>query len=155
MKNLTPKTEKKLYKLATKVLPNLVNQLMYDSDGYYTLFEEYVINKENDAYTVRRYRDESTLIFGNLRHAAAWCILDKHNKLNESRRLLELDARLTSVAADKKNHIRLTFKGDNKEINNDKYLQDEAKEHGFKYEIDKYITMAKHCQQRGFKNEFK
>lgn len=142
-------------KIEKLVTPSLLKCTFFNNDdGSYTLFEEYIITKNNDTITVYRYRDEKIYTFNKIKHAVVWAILDKHNKFYEASRVLELDLKLESVNVDKLIHRRLK-----KSKNHDfllysvKYEQDVERQNKFQHEIDKYIMTAKICQEQGFQNE--
>lgn len=144
-----------LQSLEKFVTKDLAKKLIYTVDDKYVLFDQYVIDKDNDIYIVYRHRDERVFHFNKLRNATAWIILDKSNKFYEARRVLELDLTLSSILVDKTVHSKLL-----KKCNLDSYLiyttklqNDNIRQKKFQNELDKYITMAIICQQRGFENE--
>lgn len=150
------KQHDKISEMVDRIIPELTSRLIYDTeDGNYVLFNEYVICKNNGQYQVFRYRDDNKFVFGSLRNATAWSILDWYNKIIESRRVLELDKLISSIKVDQLIHKKLQTKGnlENREINRDKLLHDLDKQNRFQHELDKYIIMAKTCQQKGFENE--
>jgi hypothetical protein len=139
-------------------IPELAGNIIYNTvDGCYVLFEKYFITKKEDYYVAYRHRDDKIYEFSSLRNAATWSILDSNNKIFESSRVLMLDASITSVKVAKQIHTKLQFKGDKsqREISFNKLQQDLADHRRFQYELDKYIILAKQCQQRGFENELK
>jgi len=139
-------------------LPELAGNIIYNTvDGCYVLFEKYFITKKEDYFVAYRQRDDKIHEFSSLRNAAAWSILDRNNKIFESSRVLMLDASITSVKVAKQIHTKMQFKGDKslREISFNKLQQDLADHRRFQYELDKYIILAKQCQQRGFENELK
>lgn len=125
-----------------------------NDDGSHTIFEQYEIHQDKHKVTVYRYRDEKTFVFHKMKHAIAWTILDRSNKFYETARILELDLKLESVAVDKLIHSKLK-KNKNFDflLYSVKYEQDIERQNKFQREIDKYIIMAKMCQERGFQNE--
>lgn len=139
----------------TKVSPKLLNQIIYIDDNKYVLFEKYEIVKHRDHYSVFRRADEKRFSFNKLKNATTWAILDKHNKLNEARRVIELDLKLESVKIDRAIHAKLSKKKDLEYalVHMDKLQQDIDRQSRFQSELDKYIIMARSFQQRGFENE--
>lgn len=137
------------------VTPQLLNCLIYhDEDGSYKLFEQYQIVKKDNMFIVHRYRDEKQFQFFKLKHATAWSILDKYNKFHEANKILELDLKLESVKVDKLIHAKMKKKSKHDYlIHIIKYDQDVLRQNKFQRELDKYIVMAKMCQERGFQNE--
>lgn len=144
-----------IHSLEKFVTPDLVKNLIYSVDNKWILFEKYSIEKQQEVYKVLRYRDEKQCSFGKLRNAAAWIILDKYNKFFEANRVLELDLKLSSILVDKFIHNKMLKKGDfeNFLLYSTKIQDDVLRHKKFQNELDKYITMAQNCQQKGFENE--
>lgn len=146
----------KLSELVVKVIPSLLSNLIFDTDeGHYVLFNQYYIQKVDNYYQCHRYTDDYKQFFSSLKNATTWSILDKYNKIYEARRVIELDSLLAGISVDKSIHKKLKSVGnlENREINRDKLLFDLMKQNRFQHELDKYIILAKTCQQRGFENE--
>jgi hypothetical protein len=134
---------------------SLINCVIYpENNNTYVLFEKYVLTKQKDNVVVFRYGDEKTFLFNRVKNATAWAILDKHNKFYEAGRILELDHKLESINVDRMIHSKMR-KGTLEEymIYTTKHDQDILRQNTFQRELDKYITMAKICQERGFQNE--
>lgn len=129
--------------------------LIYEEDDGYVLYEKYKIQKNTQGYTTHRYTDGSTREFSKLRTAASWAILDRYNKIVEARRLCELDGSISSLAAEIMVHKKLQRSKnlETREINRDKYLVAIDKQKRFQWELDKYIILAKKCQDKGYENE--
>lgn len=141
--------------LQTLLTRDLMKNLIYTIDDKHVLFGQYVIDKNKDVYTVYRYRDERAFQFNKIRNATAWVILDKFNKFFEANRVLELDLKLASVLVDKCIHTNMLKKSNLESymLYTAKLQDDNIRQKKFQNEIDKYITMAINCQQRGFENE--
>jgi hypothetical protein len=141
-------------KISKLVTPTLLNCLIYNDDDSYVLFEKYKIFKTKGVFVVYRHRDEREFTFNKIKNATVWAILDKHDKFYEANRVLELDLLLESINVDKAIHQRLK-----KNLKSDyllysvKYEQDLIRQNKFQHELNKYITVAKICQERGFQNE--
>lgn len=131
------------------------NIFIYDTNDGYILFDRYKMQKFDDFVQVERFSDGKIIDFSSSKNATTWCILDRYNKIIESRRVLDLDRFITSLRVEMAQHKRLQKVGtlETKEINRDKYLQDLDKQKRFQWEIDKYIKMAKICQNKGYQNE--
>jgi hypothetical protein len=91
----------------------------------------------------------------SIKHASAWCILDHYNMIPEAKLVAQLSRNLDSISAEVLIHSRLQRRGeaDFREINRHKYIQAVGKQKQFQVEIDKYIKLAKKCQDRGYQNE--
>lgn len=145
----------RLEAMAGKAMNDLLKNLVYENDGMYIMYEQYYISKNGHAYEVYRHRDDTKRSFNRLRNAAAWCTLDYYGKLYESSRVIYLDQKLESLEIDKTIHARQKNKSDidMRGIAIVKYQHDLHSQKIFRGELDKYIIMAKMCQQRGFENE--
>jgi hypothetical protein len=143
-------------KMVRSVYKDLLKTLIYTNEsGDFILFEKYVIHKRKGHYEVEKTNVAHQLQFTSVKNAATWAILDHHNKIVEAKRVCELDAALTSILVDKGIHMKLQSSGslESREINRDKFLHDVHRQNRFRQELDKYIIMAKSCQERGFKHE--
>ena len=146
-------SSEKITEIASKVFPHLRDCLFYinEQDGY-VLFGKYTINQSG---SVIRHRDERIFHFNSVRNATVWCILDHNNKFYEATRVLELDSKIVSTGIDKEIHSRLKKRGDveMRIINSAKLQSDHDRERLFHSEMNKYIIMARDCQQRRFEHE--
>jgi hypothetical protein len=149
------KMDESLHKLMSLVTPNLLNNIIYTDDHGYVLYDKYFITRASDIYNVTRNSDGSVLTFSKLKHAASWAILDKYNKIFQARRLVELDSSLSSLQTEILIHKKLKRQGtlESKEINRDKYLVNLDKQKRIQGELDKYIMLAKLCQDKGYQYE--
>lgn len=131
--------------------------IIYTDESGYVMYNLYTVQKSQGGYTVVRYTDGKTIEFNKLRNAASWAILDRWNKIVESRRVVELDAVIGSLATEQVNHRRLqgAGNGETREINRDKYLNCLDRQRRFQWELDKYIKVAMSCQEKGYQNELK
>lgn len=148
--------DERLTYFSSILLNSTKNVLIYQcDDGEIVLYEEYFIRKKSKGAEVYRYRDDQYFMFANITTAMSWAILDWNNKIFEAKRLLELDRKLSSIAVDIMIHKKLAKHKslEISDINKDKLSRDVEKRQAFQYELDKYIILAKTCQQRGFENE--
>lgn len=151
---MTNQTFEVVGNLAKKLLPDLLNFLIYQADdGRFILYDEYYILKSKNFCSVHRIRTNEYFEFSSLRNATTWCTLDWFNKINEARQVMNLDKLLTSVKIDKQNHTRLKSKGtlEQRSISSAKLLSDIFRQKQFQAELDKYIILARKCQEKGFK----
>lgn len=142
-------------KLIEQVAPAMEKYIIYDVDNSYILYDKYQITKSGIMWNVERFRDGVIKEFNKLRHATAWAILDNYGKYHESRRIADLDGALVSIISEIMLHKKLQWSGrpDIREINRDKYLVSSDKQRQIQWELDKYIHMAKICQEKGYQNE--
>lgn len=149
-------TDRALSTLISTIRPELWGNLVYQNDNHsYVLFNKYILIKTQNGCCVTRHSDENKFLFSSLKIATAWCTLDRYNKIIESRRVQELDNSISSAIAEKINLNRLRGRAnpEQKEIYRDKLLQIVSHQKQFQWELDKYIILAKKCQQRGFDHE--
>lgn len=128
-------------------------KLIIDTPTGYLLFNRYNLDRSSGAWRAVRISDGYSEQFCRLRYATGWCILDRYNKIVDAKCLLEANRRLTSLEAEIQVHTRLQRSGGQREINRDKYLVAIDKHKRFQIEIDKYIKVAKNCQDKGYQNE--
>lgn len=142
-------------KLEEYINSNFGQNLIFDTPDGYILFRKYKITIDRHNYIVERRSDGCQLVFSNLRHATTWCILDHYNKIPESKLMLQLSKNLDSITTEILIHRNLQVKGsaDFREINTHKLQSALARQKRFQFEADKYIKLAKICQDRGYNNE--
>lgn len=145
----------RLEKLLHAVAPELSNYLIYGDGSEYVLYDQYSIIENSGCYTVKRISDGRIHQFSRLKTAASWAILDKYNKIIEAKRILELDNLISAIDAELLVNKKLQKRGplESREISRDKYLVNIDKQKRFKWELDKYIMVAKKCQDKGYQNE--
>lgn len=134
---------------------NLLSHIIYEEGNGYILYEKYRITKGDGEYLAERFTDGGVKSFSKLRWAATWCILDRYNKIIESKRVLELSLLIESANAEILLHHRLkkSANAELREISKSKYFSTVDKQKRFQWELDKYIILAKKCQERGYQNE--
>ena len=145
----------RLEAMAGQAVNDLLKHLVYEDNGNYVMYEKYYIVKRKHDCEVYRYTDDTRRTFNRLRNAAAWCTLDHYNKFYEAQRVIYLDQKMESLEIDKAIHDRHRKIGDldARGIAMVKHQHDIYSQKIFRGELDKYIIMAKTCQQRGFENE--
>lgn len=94
--------DSKLSKVVSKQFMNeLADIAIYrEVDGSYHLFNKYCIRKQGEGYTVTNNCGDIAHTFYNLKNAASWCIFDKRDNFYKSRRMIELDRRLSGTEVD-------------------------------------------------------
>jgi hypothetical protein len=134
---------------------NLSQKIIIDTSTGYLLFGKFELRKADGAWVVIRLTDGLKINFCRLRYACAWCILDRYNRIQDAKALLEVNRRLSSIEGEIQLHkkLQVVCRGEQREINRDKYLVAIDKHKRFQFEIDKYIKLAKNCQDRGYQNE--
>jgi hypothetical protein len=134
------------------LMPNMIWQ---NETGVYEVFGHYRIVSEQAGFRVFCSATDVGL-FNSTRTALSWCIADKYQSYNLARELLETDQKLGCL---------------NYDIAVRAALADRSKQHSFRETVgskletkiihkkqlenrlNKCISWAKYCQQRGFNNE--
>jgi hypothetical protein len=145
----------KLQEIAEVVLPKILKRIIVDTNDGYVLYNQYFIFKKNNYINVLRRGDEREFQFFKLKHAIAWAILDNKFMMHEATKLHEIDNLLCGLDFEKKVHEKLSKKGTIEQylIQTAKVQMITHKQLTFNNELDKYIKVAKLCQQKGFENE--
>ena len=117
------------------------------------MFGKYSVIKTKDLHKVKRKTDDTVREFRNSKAAAAWCILDKTNKVVEANRLLELDHRISSLEVEQSIYETISTKDTVRNaIRQGKLSETRLRIRLNRKEIDKYITIAHQWQTRGYNN---
>lgn len=127
--------------------------IFQDSDGSYQLFNKYTIFKTDLGYSVTTIVSDKTLLFTSLKNATAWCIFDKRDKFYESRRIEELDSKLSSIDVDIQTHQRLyqnAKTSDEQLIYVAKLTEGRLRKSIMLEELTEYTTDSKNWQERRF-----
>lgn len=87
--------------LRTEDMIALRDTLIYqDADGTYNLYDSYTIRKKEGYCEVDSTTLSKPLNFNNVKNAVTWCNFDKRNRISDSKRIIELDARLSGIETD-------------------------------------------------------
>jgi hypothetical protein len=117
------------------------------------MFGKYLVIKDADTCQVIKKTDDSRREFRNSKSAAAWCILDKINKVVEANRLYELDQRISSLELEQALYQTTPARDSiSSRIRAGKLTETRMKICLNHKESDKYITMAHLWQTRGYNN---
>ena len=128
--------------------------IFQDSDGSYRLFEKYTIRRgEKYGFDVTSTVSDKELSFCSLKNATAWCIFDKRDRFYETRRILELDAKLGSIDIDIQVHQKMFSRAktaDEQLIFVAKLHEDRIKKQRMTVELESYTTDSKAWQTKRF-----
>lgn len=128
--------------------------VLQNSDGSYSLYNKYIIKKINGKYLVTRPElAESNTYFYVLKHAVTWCTYDKRNRIMDSKRIQDLDNRLTSIESSIAIHQNLSKKTkdiDNKLIYLAKLGEEKIQRSIIAQELDRYVSESKYWQAKRF-----
>lgn len=73
-------------------LSNISKDIIYQNDdGTYVLFDIYTITKTINGYNVAKNKVHKEYRFCNAKNAIVYATLDKRNRINDAREVLELD----------------------------------------------------------------
>ena len=122
------------------------------SNSEIEMFGKYSVTKIKSQHQVLRKTDDTQHEFRNSKAAAAWCILDKINKVVEANRLLELDRKISSLEIEQKIYETPAKDMLGNAIKQALLTETRLKIRLNQKEIDKYITIAHQWQTRGYNN---
>jgi len=149
----------KLLKKLTKTIPEAEMKklselsIIQGPDGSYFLFSKYSIKKNNGYYVVELDRIAGTKSFNVLKNAVAWCTYDKRNSIYESKRIHDLDSKLSSIDAAILVHQRLAKKAkklEEKLIYLAKLGEEKMEKKQILDELDSYVETSKIWQTKQF-----
>ena len=125
-----------------------------NADGSYYLFNKYIIRKIDGRYLVTHQSlAESNTYFYVLKHAVTWCTYDKRNRIMDSKRILDLDNRLTSIESSIAIHQNLSKKTkdvENKLIYLAKLGEEKIQRSIIARELERYVSESKYWQAKRF-----
>lgn len=134
-----------------QTLVNMASKIIYaDDQGHYIFYDKYRLFNGNGSIIVEKFSDQSKYEFTTTKIASTWIILDHANKIMQCNRVLELDRLLAGALVDAMIHSK--HKNINA-ISGDKLQHDLYRQKQIQHEIDKYITLAKNCQEQRYKND--
>jgi predicted nucleotide-binding protein len=122
------------------------------SNNEIEMFGKYSVTKIKNQHRVLRKTDDIEHKFRNSKAAAAWCILDKTNKVVEANRLLELDNKISSLEVEQEIYEISAKDMIGRAIKQALLAETRLKIRLNQKEIDKYITIAHQWQTRGYNN---
>jgi len=149
----------KLLRKLTKTIPEAEMKklselsIIQGPDGSYFLFSKYSIKKNNGYYVVELDRIAGTKSFNVLKNAVAWCTYDKRNSIYESKRIYDLDNKLSSIDAAILVHQRLAKKAkklEEKLIYLAKLGEEKMEKKQILEELDNYVASSKIWQNKQF-----
>lgn len=149
----------KLLRKLTKTIPEAEMKklselsIIQGPDGSYFLFSKYSIKKNNGYYVVELDHIAGTKSFNVLKNAVAWCTYDKRNSIYESKRIHDLDNKLSSIDAAILVHQRLAKKSkklEEKLIYLAKLGEEKLEKKQILEELDSYVETSKIWQIKQF-----
>ena len=149
----------KLLRKLTKTIPEAEMKklselsIIQGPDGSYFLFSKYSIKKNNGYYVVELDSIAGTKSFNVLKNAVAWCTYDKRNSIYESKRIYDLDNKLSSIDAAILVHQRLAKKAkklEEKLIYLAKLGEEKMEKKQILEELENYVASSKIWQNKQF-----
>lgn len=125
-----------------------------NDDGSYELFNRYKVQKndQNHYYVTHKYNYDFK-VFSKLQHAVTWCIYEKRNKINDSKRIEELDRNISSAEVAIQNHQKLISKSKNLEsslIYMAKLNEEKLKKQAMLEELKGYVLETNYWKNKVF-----
>jgi hypothetical protein len=152
-------SEAKMFSILTKLLSKeklseLERQSIYkDSDGTYNLFGTYLIKPAGHVFILSKNNTYTEINFTDLKNAVTWATFDNINNVNLSRKVLELDMKLTGAIENVRIYEGLCKKTksmDSKIMYLSKLQENRIKRNTILNELESYIIKAKEWQYKQF-----
>jgi hypothetical protein len=129
--------------------------IMRNPDGSYELYDKYVIteNKISKKYLIQKRTTHLEKNFSSLKNAVTWCVFEKYNKINEMKRIEQLDETIEFMEASiirYKSLIQKTKDQEYRLIYSAKLSIDEIKKAALVEELLGFISDAKLWQEKLF-----
>lgn len=150
---------KAVNKLTDILKENLLenNNAITRSGDSISAFKYYqIVKTENHSYNIYKKNQLITTVSSS-RIALAWCIYDKNCKLTDAQQLIKHENELVRRQSEMM-HYRCFINSSKitetqRNITIDRLDDTKNRYHILQKYIDKYINIAKYCQQKGFDNE--
>jgi len=143
----------RLERIVEPELDQLKGNMIFQENGQYHVFEQYVISKNADGlYTVDKKR-YNVRTFSSLRLALSWCIADKYGQLDLSNNLQKLDQEKSAMASDvtvREAMLKQIQDPDRREIVRFKLATKKANLRSVENRLTKCVNLAKYWQIQGF-----
>jgi hypothetical protein len=148
-----------MFSLLTKILSKeklteLQRQSIYrDVDGSYNLFGIYSVKHQDDIFVMSKDKTYTEHSFTDLRNAVAWATFDHVNNINMSRKVLELDMKLSGSIHNVKVYERLcrnTKDLEKKSVYLNKLNENRIKRNHILHDLESYVHKAKEWQYKQF-----
>lgn len=94
---------KKLERIFNEAILRKVKDIIIVKDASkdsYELFGEYFLSRQPDCIRVTKKNSDVLFDFGSMKSAVTWIALDKRNKVLQSKRIIEIDSKLSSAKLD-------------------------------------------------------
>lgn len=153
---LTKKASRLLQQIADNILTTNPNAIFREGDSIMAFADYEIVKTDDQDYEIYRY-DTLAVTFNSCRLALAWCIFDKYQKRVDANNLIFLEGQLTRKQSEMM-HYRHYINSRKitqmqREITLDRLDIAKDQHQSLKKQIDKCLSVAKYCQQKGFDNE--
>lgn len=154
---MTNKTIDEVYSQLANIVSTsytkMANNVLIRSGDNIILFNKYAIKKTSNGYIVKSRMTFTEAEFGSIKNAFVWAILDHNRKFNESERVVEIDAKLSSVDVELTVHKKLKISGNLERagILSSKIQQGNERRAEYIKELNRYSAMATSLSVKDFK----
>lgn len=145
----------KLEHFLTKELLHTFDDIVIfkNDDGSYELFNKYHIFEDRTGYKISVNRSSNMKTFSSLKNAVTWCSFDNRNRINQAKRIEQLDQMLIGMDANISVHRNLVNKAKNMEyrlIYIAKMSEEQSKRKRIVEEMTSFINESKNWQTEKF-----
>ena len=134
-----------LVNVVTETYSKSITKALIKTDLGIVVFNEFLIMKINNGYRIMSRRTFTEIEFTSIRNALAWIIFEHQRRFKDSKRVAQLDAKISSLEIEINIHRRVKAKADtSKYIILLNKIQDEvSKRQELVAELDKYLAIVK------------
>jgi hypothetical protein len=146
---MTTKTINEVYSQLATVINNTYTKSgtksLIKTDVGILVFGEYLIARIKDGYRIYTKNTFTEVEFSNIKNAFAWVIFDRAGRFKVGQRIVELDAKISSLGVEIEIHKKSSTKSDTgKYVILLNKIQDESKrKQELVRELDNYLETAK------------
>lgn len=146
---MTMKTINEAYSQLVTVINNTYSKSgtrsLIKTDAGILVFGEYLIARIKDGYRIYTKNTFTEVEFSNVKNAFAWVIFDRAGRFKVCRRMVDLDAKISSLSVEIDIHRRTSAKSDTgKYVILLNKIQDESlRKQELIRELDNYLETAK------------
>ena len=150
--------ETKMFKILKRLvdrteIEHIAENIIFDNDGVYELYNQYSISKSEDGYIVNKKNIHLNQWFFSIRNAVIWISLDKRNRTLEAKDVLSLDNKLASAVYNMRHYSELSRKAvdlEKKSLYVCKYTEGSVKKRHTMEKLNEYAQETKRWQDRKF-----
>lgn len=139
-------------------IENLMENIIFESEEGYELYNEYTITKHDSGYLVNKRNVHLDQWFFGMRNAVMWITFDKRNQIVEAKDVLSLDQKLAGAVFSMNYYSQLGNKTkdiDKKSLYVSKYNEGSEKKRQVIEKLNDYAIETKRWQNRRFAEAIK